>query len=111
MDVTVLVTHRESALGRPSDRMRLLDDLGQRQNARLLEPRPDDLQADRQPVSGLAGGNRAGGARARPGPERPGRPIHGTFRTLAPGFILEVPVSLTRVSPPAPPQPPAPPRR
>jgi hypothetical protein len=47
VDVTVLVTRRESALWRPSDRMRLFDELGQRQNARLLEPRRDDLQADR----------------------------------------------------------------
>jgi hypothetical protein len=29
VDITVLVTRRESALRRPSDRMRLLDELGQ----------------------------------------------------------------------------------
>ena len=46
---------------RPSDRMRLLNELGQRQNARLLEPRRDDLQADRQPVWSLAGGDAASG--------------------------------------------------
>src|SRR5258707_11834174 len=90
MDVTVLVTHRESALGRPSDRMRLLDDLGQRQNARLLEPRRDDLQADREPVSGLAGGDAAGGQAGEGGQKNPGDPLDVIFEIFFVGFFFEI---------------------
>src|SRR5258708_12201664 len=104
MDVTVLVTHRESALGRPSDRMRLLDDLGQRQNARLLEPRRDDLQADREPVSGLAGGDAAGGAADEGGQKTPGGPLPVIFEFLS--LYLGFEVHSPPVRPPPPPPPP-----
>src|SRR5258707_15065434 len=99
MDVTVLVTHRESALGRPSDRMRLLDDLGQRQNARLLEPRRDDLQADREPVSGLAGGDAARGPADGWDQKTPGEPGEVNLEIFSLVFVLEIAFHGLRGSP------------
>src|SRR5580658_632129 len=44
-----------SAVGRPADRVRLLHELRDREDQRLLEPWRDDLEPDRKPVRLPAG--------------------------------------------------------
>ncbi len=67
-----------------------LHELGHRQNARLVEARRHHLQADGQPVTGLAGGHTAGG-QAHQGDEERGRdPVDVVVERASVDLVREV---------------------